>query len=83
MKQKDLALIIFAIFMSAIISIFVSKLFISSPKNRQQQVEVVTPITKDFNTPTSDNFNENSIDPTQLIQIGKNKSTAPFNNNNQ
>jgi hypothetical protein len=48
MKQKDMLLILVIIFISAIMSLVVSKAIFTSPKNRQQQVEIVHPIT--FNT---------------------------------
>lgn len=82
MKQKDITVIVFAVIISVLISVIVSKQFITAPKNRQQQVEVVTPITQDFNTPSNANFNENSIDPTQLIKIGDTTTKKPFNNPN-
>lgn len=79
MKQKDLALIVVIAFVSAVISLFVSKAIFVSPKARQQQVEVVQPITADFPQPDTRYFNSNSIDPTQTITIGQNNNTNPFN----
>ena len=80
MKQKDIALIIVVTFISIIISVVLSRIFISAPKNRQQEVEVVTPISAEFSTPDKKYFNEKSIDPTQLIKIGDNSNKNPFNN---
>jgi hypothetical protein len=79
MKQKDIALIIIIIFISAIVSLFLSKAIFVSPKSRQQKVDVVQPITSDF--PKADNrfFNPSSFDPTQLITIGQNNNANPFN----
>jgi hypothetical protein len=79
MKQKDIVLIIIIIFFSAIISLFVSKSIFASPKNRQQQVEVVQPITADFPKPDSRYFNSNAFDPTRQITIGQNANPNPFN----
>ncbi|HTB48999.1 MAG TPA: hypothetical protein VK712_02860 [Verrucomicrobiae bacterium] len=79
MKQKDLALIVVIVFLSAIISLFLSKAIFVSPKNREQKVDVVQPITADFPQPDSQYFNSNSNDPTQLITIGQNANTNPFN----
>ena len=78
MKQKDIVLIIVVVFISAVFSLVVSSVLISSPKNRQQKVEVVDPITSDFKTPDSKYFNANSIDPTKLIQIGDSNNPQPF-----
>ncbi len=79
MKQKDMALILVVVFMSVVFSIFVSKAIFTSPKNRQQQVVVVQPITSDFPQPDTSYFNSNSFDPTKAINIGQNQNTNPFN----
>lgn len=83
MKQKDIALIIVITFVSAIISLVVSQLLFASPQNRQQSVQVVPAITANFPSPDSRYFNNNSIDPTQLIQIGNNNNTNPFSGSGQ
>jgi hypothetical protein len=79
MKQKDIALIIVIVFISAVVSLFISKAIFTTPASRQQQVDVVQPITADFPKPDSHYFNSNSFDPTQLITIGPNNNTNPFN----
>jgi hypothetical protein len=79
MKQKDIVLIIVIVFVSGILSFFVSRLIFAAPQSRQQAVEVVDPISTDFPIPGSKYFNNNSIDPTQLIQIGGSSNLAPFN----
>lgn len=81
MKQKDFTLIAVIVVISAVISVIISNALISSPKNRQEKVEVVQPISPDFNTPDAKYFNTNSIDPTQLIQIENNSNKQPFNGN--
>lgn len=78
MKQKDIVLIVIIVFLSAIISLFVSKAIFAPPKNRQQSVEVVQPITADFPKPDSRYFNSSAFDPTQLITIGQNANPDPF-----
>lgn len=79
MKQKDVILIIVVLFVSAIVSFFISSKLFASPKDRQTQVEVVEPISADLKQPDSRYFNANSIDPTQLIQIGNQNNQQPFN----
>jgi hypothetical protein len=79
MKQKDVALIMVIVFIGAVLSLFISKAIFASPKNRQQQVEIVQPITSDFPQPDNQYFNPNSFDPTQLITVGQNANTNPFN----
>jgi hypothetical protein len=78
MKQKDIALLVVIIFISAIISLFVSKAIFGSPKSRTQQVEVIQPITADFPVPDTRYFNNSAFDPTQLITIGQNSNSNPF-----
>ena len=79
MKQKDIAIVIVVAFVSAVASLLVSRLLFASPQKQQQQVEVVPAITASFPSPDSRYFNSSSIDPTQLIQIGNNNNTNPFN----
>lgn len=79
MKQKDIITLVVAVFFAILVSVLASKLIFASPKNRQQQVEVVPVITADFPTPDKQYFNGQSIDPTQLIEIGNNNNLTPFN----
>lgn len=79
MKRKDMLLIGVIAFFSAVISLVVSNMLFASPNNRQQQVEVVEKISPDFPPADQRYFNKDSIDPTQLIQIGNNNNQTPFN----
>ena len=83
MKQKDIALIILIVGIAGIISFFVSKQLFAPPKNRQQPVEVVQPISTDFPKPDSRYFNNKSFDPTQTITIGGNANPDPFSSKQQ
>lgn len=78
MKQKDIALIAVIIFISAIISYFVSNAVFGSPKTRQQQAEVVQPITTNFPQPDTRYFNTSAFDPSKPISISQNTNTDPF-----
>ena len=78
MKQKDIALIILVAGIAGVVSFFASRAIFASSGSRQQQAEVVDAITTDFVKPSSKYFNANSIDPTQLIQIGNNNNSNPF-----
>ena len=80
MKQKDIALIIVVVFISGVLSLFLSNILFASPKNRQEKVAVVEPITADFQQPDKKYFNSDAIDPTQIIKIGDNNNNQPFNN---
>lgn len=79
MKQKDIRLIMVIVFISGALSLVLSNVIISSPKNAQQQVEIVQPISSDFHQPDTHYFNKDAFDPTKLITIGKNDNPDPFN----
>jgi hypothetical protein len=79
MKQKDLVLIIVIAFISGIVSFIVSTKVFVKPANRQQKVEVVDPISSDFQTPDKRYFNSESIDAAPSAQIGTDNNQNPFN----
>lgn len=79
MKQKDIITLAVVVVISGFFSFMVSNIFISAPQNRSAKVEVVERITADFPEPSKKYFNENSVNPTQLITIGDGTNTKPFN----
>lgn len=83
MKQKDVALIIVVVAISGVVSFFIARTVFTSAKDRKLEAEVVKPITTDFTQPSNKYFNSQSIDPTQLIQIGSAPNTAPFSGASQ
>jgi len=83
MKQKDIALIIVIVAISGIISFLASQWIFARPADRQQEAEVVDVITSDFTLPDSKYFNNQSIDPTQLIEIGNSNNPNPFSGSSQ
>ncbi len=78
MKQKDYILIGVVILFSAVFSYFISGQFLTPTSKRQQQVEVVGPITSDFPLPSATIFNPQSVNPTKQIQIGGSSNPNPF-----
>jgi hypothetical protein len=78
MKQKDIALIVVIVLVSAGISLLLSNQIFAPPKNRQQEVEVVQPITADFPAPDKRFFNDQAFDPTKVITIGPTTNPEPF-----
>lgn len=77
MKQKDIALIIIIVFISAVFALGMSKLiFKSSVMN--QEAEAVDAISADFVAPDKRYFNEASVNPTRLIEISGNNNQNPF-----
>jgi hypothetical protein len=83
MKQKDIMLLAVVVIVSIVISIFASKLLFATPANRSQLVDVVPAITSNFQEPSSQYFNSQSIDPTQLITIGNSNNANPFSSTGQ
>lgn len=78
MKQKDIAIIVVVVFVSGILSYFISNAVFASPDKLQTEVEVVEPITADFPEPDTRYFSPNSINPTQTITIGDGQNQQPF-----
>lgn len=79
MKRQDASLIIVVVVIAGLISFTASNFLFSSPKNRQEKVPFVEPISADFKKPDQKYFNSNSIDPTRIIKIGDNNNNQPFN----
>lgn len=81
MRQKDIALVLIIAFVSAVFSLVLSNLLITTPKNRSAKVTIVERIDPNFQTPDKKYFNDQSFDPTKLIHIGENPNpnSKPFN----
>lgn len=77
MKQKDIAIIAFIVFFSAILSFVGSRALFGGAKAKQSY-EVVEPITANFPPPDQRYFNANAFNPTKKITIGDSNSTDPF-----
>ncbi len=77
MKQKDILTIAVVVFVSAIASFFITGKVIVASSGRQT-APVVDVINATFTQPDNKYFNKNSIDPTQLIQIGTSTNPNPF-----
>ncbi len=84
MKRKDLALLAGILILSILISLVISNLIFGGSGSRQQQVEVVSPISAQFPVDQvsgpDKQFNSNAVNPAQLIQIGQ-PNDNPFNGN--
>ncbi len=77
-RQKDIAALILIVSVVLVVSYLAGNAIINSPKNRSAEVEVVTPIDPDFPSPDPKIFNSESINPTEIIRIGGNKTDKPF-----
>ncbi len=78
MKRKDLGIIAIVAIVSAFLSILLSGVLLATPEDRQQSVEVVERISTDFERPDSTYFNNKSVNPAQLIQVGQDPNSNPF-----
>lgn len=77
-RKKDMLVIAVVAIFAAVVSIIVSKTFITSSKQRNLKAESVQPISSDFQKPDPAVFNNQAIDPTKLIQIGDSNNSQPF-----
>lgn len=78
MKQKDFALVAVIAIVSGVVSFLASGWIFAKPADREMKAEKVDVITSDFPLPDSKYFNAQSIDPTQLIEIGDSANPNPF-----
>jgi len=86
-KQKELALVIGVAVFAALFSFILSDALFGSPKKHPIKVPVVDKISPSFpdvkNDPSYKTiFNDQALNPTQLIQIGNNNNTTPFQQTN-
>ena len=77
MKTKDIGLLAVIAIISAVASVILSGLLISST-DKKQTVRTVEPISAELQRPPDEYFNESSINPTQEIQIGQDNNSQPF-----
>lgn len=78
MKQKDIAVMIVIVFIAGVLSFVIANVFVQPPSKKPQKVEVVEKISSDFKTPDNKYFNQQSVNPTKLIQIGDSSNQNPF-----
>lgn len=82
MKRQDILTFIIIAVITGTISMFISKTIFSSEQKAVNvpQVEPIDPNLAQVKTDPAYQafFNANALDPTQLIQIGNTKNTAPF-----
>lgn len=78
MKKKDIVTIVLIGVFAGIISLFTTQALFVSNKDKRISVEVVDPISAQFNEPDKRIFTQNAVNPTQLIRISENSNTTPF-----
>lgn len=90
MKQKDIFTVVVIVIFSGVASFLISGRFFNSSK-KLLKVQVVDTINPNFPevdgdgkiTVLKDYFNEKSINPTRIIQIGQDSNDKPFNDKKQ
>lgn len=79
MKKKDFTLIFFVVLISATLSFALSAVIFGDPEANPVEVERTEVLNDDFILPDQAHFNDDSINPTQLIRIGGEESNeSPF-----
>ena len=78
MKKNDIILIIVVAFFSGVFSIVLSNLLFTPKDKKELTAQKVDPITSAFQKPDAKYFNNQAINPTQLIQIGDSSNPKPF-----
>lgn len=83
MKKKDITLLAVVIIISAVLSFFIADYVIGDPESNPIEAEVVEVISTEFSAPNEKFFNQDSLNPTQLIRVGdEDGNTTPFGQNN-
>jgi len=78
MKQKDIVIIVAVVVVVGIFSFVLSNFLFGGQKAYKLTSPTISPISSNFNLPSSAYFNSNSLDPTQDITIGGSTNSTPF-----
>ncbi len=77
-KQSEMAMIILVAAISLVTAYWLGGMLINSPEQRNTTVEIAIPFGSEFSEPSKKIFNENSVNPTEKIQIGDADKDKPF-----
>jgi hypothetical protein len=83
-RTKDKLLLGLVVLVAAIISWLIASAVFNSPAKRKDKVPIVQKIESTFPDVKNDSdynsfLNSKALDPTQPVQIGNTKNSAPFN----
>lgn len=78
MKQKDIALIVIVAVVAGVFSIVITSTVFVGKKGKELKAETVSSISSEFKQPDKNVFNQDALNPTQLIQIGENNNPKPL-----
>ena len=79
MKKDDWLKVIVIVAIAAIASFIISNKVFGGKSGAFISVEDPQPISSDFELPNTKYFNKDALNPTQLIEIGKDNNQSPFN----
>lgn len=88
MKRRDIILIVSVAVITGILSLLISGVIFSVPKNRSSKVptaDIVPTALPDIKNDSSYKafLNTNALDPAQPVQVGNTQNSTPFNSNAQ
>lgn len=78
MKKKDMTMMVAVVVVAAIFSLVVTNLFLTPRSSKELTAQKIDEIDSTFNQPDKKYFNTESVNPTQLIQIGGEPNKEPF-----
>lgn len=81
-KQSDIAIVILVAGFTLFLSYFLGGKIINTPDSRTTEIEKVVEVSAEFPLPDSKIFSSNSLNPTELIQIGGSNTEQPFDTSN-
>jgi hypothetical protein len=77
-KSKDIATLVLLVGISAIFAFFVSRVLFGNQKSLVTRVEVVDPVSSNFDYENKPYFGKDKINPTKDITIDENNNTKPL-----
>ncbi len=83
MKKTDIALLVFIASMSMMISYFVGNALLGGVQDRAVTVKTAEPISTQVTDPDKKVFNNNAINPTVPVTIGKDSANATDEQDNR
>lgn len=78
MKKNDIGIIIAVAIVAGIFSLVASNLLFTPRSTKDLKAQKIDSIQANFQPPDKRYFNGESINPTQLIQIGDSPNSQPF-----
>lgn len=78
MKKNDLAVMIAIAFFATVFSLVLSNLLFTPKSTKDLKAQKIDAIQASFERPDKKYFNSESINPTEVIQIGDSPNAEPF-----